>query len=266
VYVDLLILLTDTDPMYVDLVAENVPETFAADADIFAYCKNGYRSYTFHYRGARSVIRLDEQNTVDFFADSALIYEFSSTGHEQDIAKRGRICLAMLDREGNILQVSAPQSLRPKRLFAASTGMFRYDAAADQMTVDSRSNFLMELVFLLISGAGVFLTCSVETFVALFFDSCRKYRRLILLTNLISQVAMRILQILILWLLLLRELSLPNYWFMLLLELPVFICEYLVYRKHMQGVSRKECLLYTVCANTASAVLGLGFLTIIFER
>ena len=34
VYVDLLIRLKDTDPMYVDLVTENVPETFAEDADI----------------------------------------------------------------------------------------------------------------------------------------------------------------------------------------------------------------------------------------
>ena len=200
---------------------------------------------------------------MTFFADSTLIYEFSATGHMEDVAKRGKIRLAMLDGEGNILQVSQSQSLRPRGLFATSTGLFRYDASTDKLTVDSSSHFWITVLFLIISAAGLLLTCGVECFVALFFGFSRYYNKLILVTNLISQVVMRLGQILLLWLLLICELSMAYCWIVLILEIPVYACEFLVYKKHIWEASWQRCLLYTICANTASALLGLCMLNFI---
>lgn len=255
VYVDLLIRMQDTDPMYVDLVTENVPENFADNAGILSYCVDDYRSYTFHYRGARSEIRLTKEGTVTFFADSTLIYEYESTGHEEEVEKRGKICLAMLDGEGNILQVSKPHSLQPKGLLATSTGLFRYNASADSLTVESRTHGL--ILFLFIGVMGMVLTCAVECFVALFFDLICKRTGLILITNLISQLVMRIGQILLLWLLFTWERSAAHFWIVLLLEIPVYACEFLVYKKYIREASWQRCLAYTVCANTASVLAGL---------
>lgn len=263
VYVDLLIRLQETDANYVEL-EENLPGIFSEDADIITYCEDGFRSYTFHYRGARSVILPDQNNCVTFFADSAMIYEFVSTGHQEDIERRGKIRLAMLDENGNILQVSKPQSLRPKGLLATSTGIFRYDASADKLTVDSYSYFWRILLFLLISAAGIFMTCVIEGFVALFFEWIRNYTKLIRITNIISQLAMRLGQILLLWILPVRNLAVSYFWMVLLLEIPVYVCEFLVYKKHIWEASWQRCLVYTVCANTASALFGLLLLSFIF--
>lgn len=265
VYVDLLIYLPKTDPHYQELVSGNLPEGFPEDAQIIGFCEGDFRSYTFHYRGARSDIRVDEYDSVRFFADGSIIYSEESTAyeHREDIEARGDIRLAMLDAQGNILKVSKPQSIKPSGLFSYSLNSFQYDAARDELIVESHSNSLGVVAFAFVSLAGLVLTCFVEWEVALHFDGIKAYSRLVVWTNLVSQLLMRAAQVLFLWAVGAAGIGIHYYLLVFILELLVYPCEFLFYRWKMRNISRKRCLLYTVTANTASLILGLILLFII---
>ena len=259
VYVDILIKLPESDTHYRELVTENIPDGFSADAEIIRFCEDDFRSYTFHYRGARSDIKLDSNNTVTIFASSTTIYdqENDAYDHKDDVEQRGKVRIAMLDAQGNILQISRPHSIRPSGLFSYSLGRFYYHAERDELIVDSESNLLVVIVFAVIGLLGMIWTCVIERLVALLYEGIRKYSRLIVLTNIVSQILMRLGQILLLWLLGRLGQAVSYMMLVLVLELVVYLCEYLFYRKKMPDVPRRKCLEYTVCANTASAVSGL---------
>ena len=262
VYMDLLISLDDTDACYCPLVEENIPEGFTEDAEIITYREDGFCSYTFHYDGARSKIRLNKDNEATYFIDSTNIYIYDEEAytnaqlHQDDIERRGKIRLAMLDAQGRILQVSGTLSIVPSGLFSYSLGYFTYDASADWLEMNTGSNFMAILLFVLIGIGGIVTTCVTEWLVALFFDGIKKYARQIIYTNIASQIIMRLGQMLLLKAMYLWEFS-PGYLIMVaVLEILVYFCEFLFFRKLMKPVSWKRCLTYTVCANTASLLAG----------
>ncbi len=259
VYVDILIKLPESDPQYQELVTENVPDGFPLDAEIICFGENDFRSYTFHYRGARSIIKLDSNNRVTIFASSTTIYDAENEAydHMDDVEQRGKVRIAMLDAQGNILQISRPHSIRPSGLFTYSLGTFYYNAVRDELIVDSHSNMLAVIILTIIGLVGMIWTCVIERLVALLFDGIKKYIRLIVLTNMVSQFLMRSGQILLLWLLGRFGQAISYFLLVFVLEVVVYLCEYLFYHKKMPDVPWRKCLEYTVCANTASAVSGL---------
>lgn len=266
VYMDLLISLDETEAYYCPLMEENIPKGFAENGEIITYCEDGFRSYTFHYYGARSKIRLNDNNEATFFIDSTNIYnEEAYTNaqlHQDDIASRGKIRLAMLDAQGNILQVSSTLSIVPSGLFSYSLGYFTYDASADFLEIKTSSNFLPILIFILIGIGGIVTTCVTEWLVALSFDGIKEYSRQIVLTNIASQLLMRLGQMLLLKAMYLWDVFLDYLIMVAVLEVLVYFCEFLFYRKLMKSVSWKRCLVYTVCANTASLLAGFLLLII----
>lgn len=266
VYVDILIQLPKTDPKYQELVSENIPDGFSLDAEIIHYCEDDFRSYTFHYRGARSIIKLDHNNSITLFANSTVIYDEESEAydHLEDIEQRGMIRIAMLDAQGNILQISKPQSIRPTGLFSYSLGTFHYNAAQDELIVDSHSNVMGFIVLAFISVIGIIWNGFVEWLIALMFDKIKDYSRLIVLTNVVSQILMRTGQVVLLWVLGTSGIGLSYFWLVIILEILVYLCEYLFYCRKMPDISRQRCLAYTICANTASALSGLLLLMIMF--
>lgn len=266
VYMDLLIDLEETDAHYSQLAEENVPKDFTENAEIITYCEDGFRSYTFHYRGARSKIRLDYNNEVTFFIDSTNVYDeeayTNAERHQEDIESRGKIRLAMLDAQGNILHVSGTLSIIPSGLFSYSLGYFSYDASADTLDIDSESNLMSVLIFLIIGIGGMVTTCVTEWLVALAFAGIKEYSRQIVITNIVSQLIMRIGQMLLLKLMFVFEIILVYLGMVLILEILVYLGEFLLYRRLIKGVSWKRCLAYTVCANTASLLAGFLLLFI----
>lgn len=116
------------------------------------------------------------------------------------------------------------------------------------------------IVYLII----VAVTCFVEWLVSIPFLLHYIHTRAIIVTNLVTQVVMHLLEYV-------TALLMPeNIYFLewypvtvIVLEVFVYISEYLIYCKVRPGVSRKKLLLYTVCANTASLALGLLLLQII---
>lgn len=258
VYADLLIYLPKTDPQYQPLVEQNIPEGFSETAEIISYCEEDYRSYTFHYKGAKSRICLDDEGSIVFFEDGTRIYDDSiAFGHQEDIEGRGQIRLALLDVQGNILLVSRPHSLKPEGLFSYSVGSFHYDAARDNMLADSESNGGAFLVFILVAILGTAMNCFIEWMVALAFDGVKNHTDLVLVTNLCSQILMRILQVILLGILMTLDVLHAYMIAVAMLEILVYLGEFLVYRKRMGDVSLNRCIAYTLCANTASLMAGL---------
>lgn len=266
VYMDLLIWIAETDPHYSHLESENLPASFGESAQIVTYCQDGFRSYTFHYAGAKSRIRLNPDNKVTFFVDSTKVLsaeiESVAQQHKEDIENRGTVRLALLDAQGNILQVSDDHAITPTGLFSYSVGSFRYDARQDVLEMKTRSNVGIVLLFLLVGIGGMVATCVIEWFVALAFDGIKDYSSLTVATNIVSQLIMRIGQMLLHRLMFLFHEAIAYLAMVAVLEILVYTGELLFYSRMMKGVSRKRCLAYTVCANTASLLAGLILLLI----
>jgi hypothetical protein len=267
VYMDLLIRMDETDPRYCELEEDNLPNSFSESAEIITYFEDGFLSYTFHYRGAISQIQLNEKSEAVFFVDSTRrIYSgdtIIAEDHKQDIETRGKIRLALLNAQGDIVKVSRSLSIRPSGLFSYSLGTFHYDAAQDCLKVDSKSNLGAILVFLIVGIGGIIWTCFIEWLVALSFDVVRKYSRLTVIVNIVSQLIMRVGQMLLLNVMYVFDIILVYLGMILLLEILVYLGEFLLYTRLMKDVSWKRCFAYTVCANTASLISGLLLFSIV---
>lgn len=253
-YVDMLIPLSPEDGMYTELVTENLPDGFSAASPIVTYCEDGFRSYTFHYRDAASVIAVQPKNSkqgpyVLFFTDLA-----NSEGlyrHQQAVEDGKYIRLAMVDAQGNILKVSQSFRVDSRKLFSNNLGEFHYDASSDTFQPETASSGFGLLLYAALSVIGVFWTVLLESVVAGFFRLNIPHGKLIRRTNILSQISMRLIYVL------LYSTIFHDYVFaLIILELAVYLGEWLVYRKFMSGVSGKKILLYTLTANTVSLVLG----------
>ena len=125
-------------------------------------------------------------------------------------------------------------------------------------------NPLLYVVFLVFSAIGIVLTIVLEWLIGKPFGIGSQYKKLVIWTNLITQIILRILQIF--------TLSLqPNgmgalEWgviYLTSLEFFVYLSEFLIYLWRMRDISWKKCLLYTVTGNTVSLIAGLFLLFII---
>ena len=113
-------------------------------------------------------------------------------------------------------------------------------------------------------AAGVVLTVVVEWLIGKVFGIGRHHKKLVVWTNIATQIILRILQFFTFSLL-------PNgmsavVWcsiYLPTLEFLVYLAEFLVYNRRMRDVSWKKCLLYTVTANTASLLVGLLLLFVL---
>lgn len=97
---------------------------------------------------------------------------------------------------------------------------------------------------------GIVITCFCEWLVSLVFRLDRRNTRLILWTNVVSQILMWLSYFLL-------HNFLDRIWIIVILEVLIYTGEFLFYWRKMHAVSWKKCLLYTVTANTASLLLGL---------
>lgn len=252
VYVDLLLPLAENDPMYTELVAGNLPEGFTAQSEIVTYCADGFRSYTFHYRDALSSIEVEQYLPVSFGAeyDPNMGAGDIRYGHFEDIEQRGVIRLAMLDGAGNILQVSDDLKVLPRGPFSYLYGSCYYIASSGKWIMNTTVSAWAVAAYLFLSVIGILATCLIERLMAWPFGLGRQYGTMIRRTNLVSQIAMRILYLLLYSLVFRTHGSL-----MIGLEILVYGGEYLFYHFHMKNVSWQRKLLYTAAANTASLVL-----------
>lgn len=235
VYVDLAV---SAPKKQITELAQQPPEGLSKDCPLVRGEYDGYVSYTFRVRGSRSNIVPDEYNCVSF-------------AHEDEIPQWGKVRLVMADAQGQIIQISQPFDIMPKGIFENSLNYFDYDANSDSLQMHTHTSALAWIFYIVISFFGVVLTCGVEWLVGLFFRITAANGDTILKTNACSQIAMRILFLIL-------YSFLPRYVLvMVLLEILVYIGEFWVYQKYMYGVSKTKCLWYVFTANTASLLLGL---------
>lgn len=247
-YVDLLIPLPVTDPMYVDLVEENLTGEITSRSEIISYCSDQFRSYTFHYRNAKSSIEVKESRYSRFFVNDS--WE-DIPEHRTDVYNRGNVRLVMLDREGSILKVSPTLELRTKGFLSSMIGIFDYNASTDEFVVREKTSVIAWLVYISLCAFCLLLTVFTEGLIAGCFR-LQGFRETIKCTNIVSQILMHSAYVL------LYAFLSHNYLLdMLILEVLVFTGEFLYYRYVMWSISAKRIFAYTVTANTASLILGV---------
>ena len=112
------------------------------------------------------------------------------------------------------------------------------------------------IIILMVVLGSILITVVSEWLVALAFRLIRGYGKLVVLTNIISQLLM--------WLVTFGVILLPGdayktYYgiFILIIEVLVYVAEFFFYRRKMKTVSFKKCLWYTVIANTLSLLIGI---------
>lgn len=252
-YVDLLILLSESDSKYTKLNTENVPDGFPEGAEIFALCEEGFRSYTFHYADAVSAISVGSRGDVIFFEDRG--YEQERYAHKEHVTQTGAVRLAMLDEIGNVLKVSPVLSLKPRDFFGYMTGCFFYNGATDEFRAETAGAGIGKILYGILCFAGMVLTCLIERLVAIPFGLKKQYGRLILVTNIVSQILMYVgyvmLYSVIFW---------KYSYATIILEILIYVGEYLVYHQKMTDIPKVKRFAYAMAANTASLVIGLTLL------
>ncbi len=237
-YVDLLVELSVDDANYSDRVATEYPEGILADSQIVQFNKDGYMSYTFHYKDSDSNIIISEDK-VTFFENN---YE-----HFLKFDERETVKLAVLDQFGNIIQISEEFCFAPLgRKISRELGYIDYDVQADKITTH---DIVDPLNYIFWINIGTIITILVEVIVSLIFKLKRP--KLIAVTNLASQIIMRILFSVFYGLF-------PRTYIVvvIILEALVYSGEALFYCHELAYIPRKKLVLFTVTANTASLAIG----------
>lgn len=242
-YIDLLVPMILDDANYTDN-RELFPDPSWAQPEIFSYSESGYVSYTFHCRGAEGNIKI-EDGKVEFFQRT-----------EENLERFQSVMIAVLDEKGNILQISEPFDPDPPALMAMNLGYAVYDYEAGTVEVPSHSHKGLGLtilgIYILLAIFGVAVTVFVEWLIAHCFAPLFRHLKVVLLTNVLTQLTMRVLFVLLysfLW---------QNYWvWTLLLEVAVYTAEYFIYCKRIPTAPKKTILAYVVIANTVTLLLGV---------
>lgn len=247
-YMDLLVEMTPDDVNYTDN-RENFPDPSWAQQEIFSYSDNDYISYTFHYRGAEGNIKI-ENGKVKFFERS-----------EENLNRFQSVMIAILDENGSIMMISEPFDPDPSGTKVMNLGYAIYDYEADTVEVPNQPQpetpvtEITKILGMYVLGAIISAAVGVlvEWLIARCFVSLLLYQKVIVLTNVITQLTRCILfmALIFLW---------QNYWFWtLLLEVAVYTGEYLVYCKRIPTAPKKTIISYVIIANTVTLLLGLAF-------
>ena len=127
-------------------------------------------------------------------------------------------------------------------------------------TVDTSAAEIVSLVviYVFVYVLIVGFTCFIEWLVSIPFGMHKECAKIILVTNVLTQIGMHLLEIGYL-----AVTAVPAaFWlafpaFIVILEIIVYATEFFIYYKKMLGFPTWSIILYTICANSASLLLGL---------
>lgn len=274
VFADLLLPFGPGDPHYAEadpLLAEEL--AIPADSEWVALEQDGYRSVTFHYEGADAQPALTAREYTSYkYASFFNLSSNHSYGELHEFWKGyDTFRVALLDKDGRLLQISEP--------FSGTVGNYsfvlelHYDTVTNTAVLECYENgeffevldslfaslgdWLTEIfkvvVFVISVIAVIFavvLSVKAELLISLFFRPNSKEILTILTVNVITQLLIRVLFA-----------TVPlSYWTLVfILEVAVYLVEWVVYCKRLRNRSWKQWLLFSVLANTVSLLIGLGF-------
>ena len=155
----------------------------------------------------------------------------------------------MLDAQGNIIHISPAVRLEARKFMGYLDGALTYNGAEDTLIYREETNTFGCVLYVILAGLGLLLTCLVEWLVAVMMDL--ENLAAVVRVNRISQILMHVLYI-----------SLYRRRCSCLGGL-VYAGEFVCYRFWlMRELPARKCLLFTVTANTASLILGTTLLRI----
>ena len=256
VFADLLIIIDKGDKNYTSVNENNlISNDLTSNSEIVLYSENGFESFTFHYKGASSTIKIykiydDKYSYVDFC--KGLEYREYFTQYEDLLSNYRNVKIAFLDSRGNIISVSEKFKLPKESRWTIFAGYIQYDFDSGKIDLRTHINAyfiifgVIYLVFFTIFSVGI------ETLIAVIFRFRRKEVGLVAAVNILTQGLMRLLYLL---------LPLSYFAATIILEALVYISEYIIFRKKMPEVKPSKILYFTIVANTVSLVSGLIFLS-----
>lgn len=254
VYADLLIKIDENDPQYVDFQPNAFVHTASGARELVAYSKDGFRSFTFHYKDAKSNIRISHyynyDHTITHYVDfcNGLEYRDYLTQYENLRKDYRDIKLVLLDKEFNIIAVSETTQLPKESSAFRFNGSIYYDFTTNIVEYDNQINPLYVIFGGFYSILIMLISIWTEVTLARFFGLERKYRRTILIVNVCSQIIMRVLYAVMPFTYLVET---------CILEILVYSAEFLIYKKRFGEVRTRTLVYYTVAANTLSLLLGI---------
>lgn len=225
-------------------------------SEIAAYYEDGFTSYTFHFSGAVSENLLKYETGAGYVAIFAYYTEDSNDSFFSALNELERyspiLKLALLDEEGEILEISDEFSIVPDKGYFL--GYIQYSPSNDSITVSVHKNTFSHIfdgigfiLALLIAGfMRITFSIIAETLIAVPFRLKPYYR--IIITNLVTQIILTLS----------FALSGFNYLItLIIIEALVYIAEFIAYTILFKEVSRLRILVYTIIANTVSLRFGL---------
>lgn len=251
VYADLLIRIHEQDSNYVDFQPSAYGDEKSDLKEIADYSEEGYRSFSLHYKNAKSNIKIEhlfeDCYAVEFC--SGLEYGEYLTQYEDLMENYRSIKIAILDENYKILSISDSVEL-PKEEYRAINfyGEIEYDPLENKIAADISLNPYFVIFGSLFSIVGALLSVGIEFLVALLFRFRERQLFTILVVNIFSQIIMRTLYLL---------LPLSYLVLTIILEALVYTVESIVFIKKIQGVSAWKIVTYTTVANTLSLLIGV---------
>jgi hypothetical protein len=252
VYADLLIKISQDDADFIDFQPNDYADFVSNSSEIVTYSQDGYYSFTFHYKDSKSYIKIDhyydDLDCVKFC--EGLEYNEYLTQYESLLNNYNDVKIALLDKDFNIITVSNAAKLPEVNNLYNFYGEINYDFTDNKIDVDISKNYYF-IVF-----GGIFLigimsmSIGIEVLVSLLFGFRGKRLLIILLTNTCTQIIMRLLYLVLPFTYLIET---------IILEIMVYVTEFLIYKKYLKQEKTTTIGWYTVIANTLSLMLGIWF-------
>lgn len=256
VYADILIKIDKDDPQYVDFQPNDfvkAPEDCSALVD---YSHNGYCSFTFHYRDAKSEFKIyNSDEWPDYYSIifcRGSEYREYLTQYEDLLNNYSDIRLVLMDEDFNIISVSEEAQLPKVSPFIRFSGHVEYDGNENCINIDTDINpyFFLGILYVFPSVFLIFFSVGCELIVAVCFRLWGRKIPTVLIVNFSTQLIMRLAYFLLPFTYLVET---------IILEVLVYSSEFFVYRKTMKDVKTAKIAVYTVVANTLSLVFGIFF-------
>ena len=238
VFVDILIEIDAQSDGYTAFNTENGRRHgITAESEIAEYNQDGYMSLAYHYDGVWAESQLGYVSLFEMYPSTLSLDKITKT-----------LKIALLDREGNIIQTSRPIDITPPGKQFARTLIYDANEALTEIGFEV---FYRSSIFFLFSFFGVIigrmlLSVGVETLIAIPF-AIRPLRKIILV-NCITQIA----------LITFMSFSGLTYITALIIgEIFVYLSECAAYMMMFKSVTKTKIIVYTAVANTATLIMGL---------
>ncbi len=257
VYADLLIKIPKDDLNYVDFQSSAYGDDKLLVKEIANYSKDGYRSFTLHYRNAKSNIKIEHAYNENYMVKFCCGSEYREylTQYEDLLNNYRNFKIALLDKDFKIISVSDSAKL-PKDIPSISFyGDVEYDAFKNKIEVNSMVNPYFVFFGSFLSIIVMIISIVTEFLVALIFRFRGKQLLNIFVVNTSSQLIMRILYLV---------LPFPYLIETVIFEVIVYTTEFLIYKKLFADVKTNKILAYTIVANTFSLLFGIILNTFMF--